>query len=281
MSLKTKGYKGAHPDFPDERLVVCKNPLLAQERDRKRQELLQATERELDKIVAAVTRPKRPLRGKDKIGLRVGQVRNKFKVGKHFHFEIGEESFRYQRKAEKIAEEQALDGLYVIRTNIGAETLDTESAVLAYKGLSVVERAFRCLKTVDLKLRPIYHRLPDRVRAHALICMLAYYVEWHLRRKLAPLLFDDDDLGAKEPQRDSIVAPAQRSPKALRKAQSKQTDDAWPVQSFHDLLASLGTLCKNRVLPKSPGAVPFDMLTTANPLQKHVFDLLEVCPGKM
>jgi hypothetical protein len=269
------------PDFPGERLIVCRNPLLAEERARKRNELLQATEQKLDKIVAAVRRQRRPLRGKDLIGLRVGAVKGKFKVAKHFSFDIGEDHFHYQRNSDRIAEETALDGLYVIRTNVAAEILTPESTVQAYKGLSVVERAFRCLKTVDLKVRPIYHRLADRVRSHVFVCMLAYYVEWHMRQKLAPLLFDDDDPEAKQAQRSSVVAPAERSPKALKKAQTKKTDDGWPVQSFSDMLGCLATICKDHIRPKVPGGVPFDMVTTPSPLQTRAFELLGVDPNKM
>jgi len=264
------------PEYPGERLVVCRNPLLAAERRQKRQELLAATERELKKIAVAVGRQRRPLRGADKIGLRVGKVVNRFKVAKHFRIEITEESFRYERKEEKIAEEAALDGIYVIRTSVPAEALDAETTVRAYKGLSKVERAFRTLKTVQLKVRPIHHRLPDRVRAHVLLCMLAYYVEWHMHQALAPILFEDDDKAAGEALRKSVVAPAQRSPKARRKAATKRTDDDEPVHSFDTLLADLATLCKNRIQPNLPGAGTFDKLTDPTPLQHRALALLGI-----
>ncbi len=265
------------PAFPGERLVVCYNPLLAEERARKREELLRATERQLDKVAAAVQRPKRALRGKDKIGVRADRARSRFKVGKHFRTESGEDSFCYERKSQQIEEEASLDGLYVIRTSLPAEQLDAEQTVRAYKGLSVIERAFRSFKTIDLKVRPIFHRLEERVRAHVFLCMLAYYVEWHMRQKLAPLLFDDDDPEGKEAKRSSVVAPAQRSDRAERKARTKRTDDGWPVQSFQGLLGDLATLCKNLVLTKGGGDT-FDTLTTPTPLQQRAFDLLDVKP---
>ena len=200
------------PDYPGERLVVCKNPLLAEERARKRKALLQATEVELKKVVEATQRHKRRLKGKDQIGLRVGKVFNRFKVAKHFDITITEEGFSYERNIERISQEAALDGLYVIRTRVSQAVLSAEQTVGAYKGLAVVERAFRSYKTVDLKVRPIYHYLADRVRAHVFLCMLAYYVEWHMRQKLAPMLFDDEDKALVHKQRASIVAPAQRLP---------------------------------------------------------------------
>lgn len=207
-----------HPDYPGERLIACRNPLMADRRAHKRQELLVATERELDKIVQATKRTKRPLRGKDAIGLRVGKVIGKYKMGKHFDLEISDEGFSYRRNEDKITQEAALDGIYVIRTSVPAEVMDAKTSVETYKKLSDVERAFRSYKTVDLKVRPIYHHLPDRVRAHVFLCMLAYYVEWHMRQKLAPMLFDDDDVETAEELRKSVVAPAERSPRALEKA---------------------------------------------------------------
>ena len=199
--------------YPGERLMVCRNPLLAAERARKRQDLLQATERLLEPIVAATTRRKRRLTGQDKIGIRVGKVIGKYKMAKHFVLEICDDSFSYRRNPQTIAAEAALDGLYIVRTNLSETELDGEATVRAYKGLSVVERAFRSYKTVDLKVRPIYHYTADRVRAHVFICMLAYYLEWHLRQRLAPLLFDDHDAAAAK--RESVVAPAQPSPAAI------------------------------------------------------------------
>src|SRR5262249_43646330 len=193
------------------RLIVCRNPLLAAERARKRDELLAATERELDEIVTATKRAKSPLSGQAKIGLRIGRVLNRHQVGKHFELVIGDNGFSYQRKNDQIAAEAELDGIYVIRTSVKAENLTSEDTVRAYKDLSKVERAFRCLKTVDLKVRPIFHWLDDRIRAHVFLCMLAYYVEWHMRERLAPILFNDHERDEAEMTRGSIVRPATRS----------------------------------------------------------------------
>jgi transposase len=215
----------AHPDFPGERLIACFNPLLAEERSRKRPDLLAATEKQLEKISAATKRAKRPLRGKQNIGLRAGKILHRYKMGKHFQLRIEEDSFHYERKTANIEREQSLDGIYVIRTSVSKEALSSQQVVASYKSLSGVERAFRSLKTVDLHVRPIHHRLPDRVRAHILLCMLAYYVEWHMRRLLAPLLFDDDDQPQAQAARISAVAPAQRSEAAKRKARTKLTTD--------------------------------------------------------
>jgi Transposase DDE domain len=263
-------------EYPDERLIVCRNPFLAEERAQKREALLQATERELDKIVAATGRTKRRLKGQDRIGLRVGKVLNRFKVGNHFILTITEESFSYQRDAVRIAEEAALDGIYVIRTSVSKEELDTEEIVWAYKDLTGVERAFRSYKTVDLKVRPIYHYLANRVRAHAFLCMLAYYIEWHMRKALAPLLFDDHDPSHGQALRGSVVAPAEPSPKAQRKAQTKRTEEGLPVHSFQTLLADLATIIKNRIQPKIPGVEAFDQVTRPTPLQQQALDLLRV-----
>lgn len=264
------------PDYPGERLVVCKNPLLAAERARKRADLLHATERELEKIVTATQRPKRRLKGQDKIGLRVGRVLQRFKMAKHFQVTITEAEFTYGRDEERIAQEAALDGVYIIRTSVPDATLDAKDTVRAYKALSEVERAFRSYKTVDLRVRPIYHYLADRVRAHVLLCMLAYYVEWHMRQALAPMLFDDDDKAAAEAQRASVVAPAQPSAKARRKASRQRTDAGEPVHSFQTLLADLATIVKNRIEPKIAGAQPFDQVTRPTPLQQKGLDLLRV-----
>jgi transposase len=262
------------PDYPGERLIVCHNPLLASERKRKRDELLQATEKELERVALATTRTKSPLRGKDRIGLRLGRVLGRFKVGKHFKLTISDERFTYERNAATIAEESALDGIYVIRTSVAAQTLSAEQAVLSYKRLAQVERAFRCIKTVDLHVRPIHHRLADRVRAHVLICMLAYYVEWHMRRSLAPLLFEDHDKPAAARLRNSPVAKARRSPAAERKAHTKLTADGRPLHSFQTLLSDLATIVKNRMTPKNQAMAVFDKITTPSALQQHAFDLL-------
>jgi transposase len=264
------------PDYPDERLVACCNPLLKQERARKRDALLAATERELQQIVEATQRPRRRLQGKDKIGLRVGRIRNHYKVGKHFVIEITEQSLTYRRDQQGIAEEAALDGVYVIRTSVQTAQLSATETVRAYKDLAVVERAFRSTKTVDLKVRPIYHRLADRVRSHVFLCMLAYYVEWHMRAALAPILFDDDDRQAAAAQRSSIVRPAARSEKALRKAANKITDDGLPVHSFHTLLSDLATIACNTCQASIPNVPTFEKVTVPTALQRRALELLGV-----
>jgi transposase len=266
----------AHPHFPGERLIACYNPLLAEERARKRPDLLAATEKQLEKIVAATRRAKRPLRGKQYIGVRAGKILNRYKMGKHFQLRIEEDSFHYERKIANIEREESLDGIYVIRTSVKKESLSSQQVVASYKSLSNVERAFRSLKTVDLHVRPIHHRLPDRVRAHILLCMLAYYVEWHMRHRLAPILFDDDDKPQAQAARKSIVAPAQRSTAAQKKALTKRTSDGLPVHSFHTLLGDLATIVKNRIQPTDKTVPAFDMLTTPTALQQRTFDLLGV-----
>jgi hypothetical protein len=263
----------AHPDFPGERLIVCKNPLLAIERARKREDLLAATERELEKVAAATRREKRALRGKDKIGLRVGKVLGRFKVAKHFEITITDTAFTYGRQQKAIDAEAALDGIYVLRTSVPKDVLGAEDTVRAYKDLAKVERAFRCLKTVDLHVRPIHHRLEQRVRAHVFLCMLAYYVEWHMRRAWAPLLFAEDDPQGAAQRRGSPVKPARRSASAEAKALTKKTPEGETVHRFRGLLEHLATLTKNTIQPA--GDLPsFDRLTVPTPLQQKAFDLL-------
>jgi hypothetical protein len=264
------------PEFPGERLIACRNPLLQQERARKREELLQATERDLQPIAEATQRQKNRLQGKDQIALRVGKIIDRFKVGKHFVIEVTETSLSFRRDLDRIAAEAALDGIYVIRTNVPASELSAEDAVRSYKRLSVVERAFRSCKTVDLHIRPIYHQLSERVRAHVFLCMLAYYVEWHMRQKLAPMLFEDDDPEAGEALRSSIVALAQRSPSAQRKVRSLRTADGLPTHSFATLLKDLATLTRNRVQPKTLSSPPFDTLARPTQLQQKALSLLAV-----
>jgi hypothetical protein len=264
-----------HPDFPRERLIACFNPLLATERARKREDLLRATERELEAIALATRREKRALRGQDQIGLRVGKVLGRFKMAKHFEITITDSTFGYARKADQIAAEARLDGIYVLRTSVPSEMLGTEDAVRAYKDLAKVERAFRCLKTVDLHVRPIHHRLETRVRAHVLLCMLAYYVEWHLRRAWAPLLFAEHDPQGAAQRRGSPVKPAVRSQSADDKAATKQTPDGQTVHRFRGLLDHLATLTKNTIQPA--GNLPaFDRLTIPTALQQKAFDLLDM-----
>lgn len=266
----------AHPDFAGERLIACFNPLLAEERARKRPELLAATEKQLEKIAAATRRPKRPLRGKQNIGVRVGKILNRYKMGKHFQLHIEDDSFSYQRKTANIEREQSLDGIYIIRTSVPKEALSSEQVVASYKSLSNVERAFRSLKSVDLHVRPIHHRLADRVRAHILLCMLAYYVEWHMRQRLAPILFDEDDKPQAQAARKSIVAPAQRSPSAELKALTKRTSEGSKVHSFQTLLGDLATIVKNKIQPTDKNIAAFDLLTQPTAIQQRTFDLLGV-----
>ena len=265
------------PDFPGERLIVCRNPVLADQRRRKRQELLVATEDKLAAIVKATERAKEPLRGAAAIGVRVGKVINQHKVGKHFLTTITDDSFSFERDHDKIATEAELDGLYIVRSNVEPELFDADQTVRAYKDLAKVERAFRSMKTVDLKVRPIYHRRADRVRAHVLLCMLAYYLEWHMRSALAPVLFDDHDRAAGEQQRSSVVQPAQRSPAARKKAASKRTADDLPVHSFRSLIADLGTLTMNK-MQLAVGGTTFSLPTQPTPLQQRCFELLGVSP---
>ena len=210
------------------------------------------------------------------IALRVGRVLGRFKMKKHFRLEITDAGFSFERDQTRIEREAALDGVYVVRTSVPAQVLSGERVVQSYKGLAVVERAFRCLKTVDLKVRPIHHRLADRVRSHVLLCMLAYYVEWHMRQALAPLLFDDDDRDHAPAARRSVVAPAQRSARAQRKATTKRTDDGGPVHSFQTLLQDLATIAKNRVQPKHSAAPAFEVITRPTPVQQRALDLLGV-----
>jgi transposase len=275
LSLFDEKYLGeiSDPDYPDERLIVCRNPFLAKERSRKREDLLQATERELDKIVEATRRQKRRLTGEGNIGLRVGKVLGRYKMKKHFNLTITGDRFSYERDQKRIDAEAALDGIYVIRTSVSADKLDAEETVRAYKDLSVIERAFRSIKTVDLKVRPVNHRKAERVRSHVFLCMLAYYVEWHMRRALKPMLFDDDDKAAAAELRESVVAPAKRSERAKRKAQTKRTETGEPVHSFQTLLKDLQTVAKNRVVFNR---VSFDKVTVPTPLQQRAFDLLGV-----
>jgi len=266
-----------HPDFPGERLIACLNPLLAAERARKREDLLQATERELEKVAAATRRAKRPLRGSDQIGLRVGKVLGRFKMAKHFEIEITDTTFTYRRKQQAIDAEASLDGIYVLRTSVPEEILGAEDTVRAYKDLAKVERAFRCMKTVDLHVRPIHHRLAGRVRAHVFLCMLAYYVEWHMRQAWAPLLFAEDDPEGAARRRGSPVKPATRSASAEAKARGKRTPDGEPVHRFRGLLDHLATLTKNTIAPA--GDLPsFEQLSVPTPLQQKAFDLLGISP---
>ncbi len=262
------------PDDPGERLIACRNPALAAERARKREDLLAARDVELRRIQGRVRRARRPLRGAGEIGLAVGAVINRRKVAKPFEIAITDEDFHFQRKPAAIAAEAALDGIYVLRTSLPAETLDGERAVLAYKSLARVERAFRSLKTVDIEVRPIYHGISPRVRAHVFLCMLAYHLEWHMRRALAPLLFDDHQRDAAEAERLSAVAKAKVSPVARRKAAAKKTDDGLAVHSFRSLLADLATLTRNTVGYGKKQCMT--ILAKPTPTQKKALKLLDI-----
>jgi Transposase DDE domain len=260
----------AHPDYPGERLVACRNPALAAERARKRGELLTATETALARTVAAVKAGR--LRGADKIGLKVGKVIDTYKMAKHLDVTITDTTLEITRNTAKIEAEAALDGIYVLRTSVPADQLDAAGVVLAYKNLAHVERDFRSIKVDDLDLRPVYHRLEDRVRAHVLICMLAAYLTWHLRRTLAPLTYTDQH----PPTRDNPVAPATRSPAAARKASRHKDDHDQPVRSFRVLLEHLATLTRNdlRYGPAQTGPI-VPTLAEPTPTQRRVFELLD------
>jgi Transposase DDE domain len=260
------------PDFPGERLVVCKNPALAEERRRKRHALLEATEQDLKAIQARVLRRHRPVRGAAKIGRVVGALLGRRKVAKHFAVTITDASLSFTRNEAAIAAEAALDGFYVLRTNVPADALSAPDTVRAYKSLAHVERAFRSLKTVDLDVRPIFHWVSPRVRAHVFLCMLAYHLEWHMRQALAPILFDDHDRATAEALRTSPVATAKPSPAAKRKAKSKRTDDGLPVHSFQTLLGDLATLTRNTVRLASTRTMA--VLATPTQIQQRAFDLL-------
>jgi len=261
------------PEYPHERLVACRNPELAKLRAHKREELLLATEKNLQQIKDRVDAGR--LKKADAIGLAAGKVVNQYKVAKHFELAIGDNSFTFERKREAIAAEAALDGIYIIRTSVDAARMDAADCVRNYKALANVERAFRSLKTVDLKVRPIHHRTADRVRAHILLCMLAYYVEWHMREAWRELMFADTDQAAKA-TRDP-VAPAQRSQLALDKVASRTVDDGTPVHSFATLMAELAGIVRNtcRTPGTGPDAPTFDIVTTPNATQRHALDLIK------
>jgi transposase len=268
------------PEFPGERLVVCKNPLLAEERARKREDLLRATEAALTKLADQIARGTGPT-GQDKIGRAVGRIENRYKLAKLFDITVGEDRFTFGRNPARITEEARLDGFYVIRTSVEDKALAADNVVGAYKSLARVERAFRSLKTVDLHLRPIHHWLAPRVRAHVFLCMLACHVEWHMRERLKPMLFDDDDLTAAACERASIVAPAQPSPAALRKRASKLTANGGPVHSFHTLLRDLATCTLNQMTTTLNAAYSFTLVATPTPIQAQAFSLLAVDPTRL
>jgi hypothetical protein len=264
------------PEYPDERLIACFNPLLAEERRRTRQDLLAATENAFAAIAREVARRRKTPLTAAEIGVKVGRVRNRFKVGKHFGLTIGDGGFRWIRREESIRRESALDGIYVIRTSEPHTQLSAPDAVRTYKRLALVERVFRCLKGSELRVRPIHHRTATRVRAHFFLCLLAYYVEWHMREALRPLLFDDEQLAPDRTTRDP-VAPAQLSASAKRKKAARRTADGLPVHSFETLLLSLGTRCRNTCrMPSDPSAPRVQQLTEPTPLQARAMALLGV-----
>lgn len=264
------------PDFPGERLMVCRNPLLARSRAYKREELLAATERELAKIHAATQRPKKPLRGKANIGLKLGRVINKYKMAKHFLLSVTETGFSATRRSESIAREAAIDGIYVVRTSTSEDLLSASETVERYKDLSLVENAFRSIKTVDLRVRPIHHYEAGRVRCHIFLCMLAYHVEWHMRTALKSLLFDDED--TKSPRAD-VVAKKRPSACARAKTKTKRTPEGAPVHSFQTLLKDLATLCRNTIVSSLPGNPSWQQETEPTPHQQRIFNLLKPNPN--
>ena len=261
-------------DYPGERLVACRNPPLARLRAAKRQELIAATAKELDKIKAMVRAGR--LEGRDRIGVRVGKVIGKYKVAKHFDLDITDGAFSFEVNADRVATEAALDGLYVIRTSVAAEAMSAEAAVLNYKKLAEVERAFRTLKGVDLHVRPIRHRLEGRVKAHIFLSMLAYYVQWHMIQAWAPLTYKDET-GLDERRERDPVAPAKRSKAALDKVQSRTLADGTRPMSFGRLLDCLGTIVRNTMRPKGakPGEATFTLTTLPNPKQQQALDLID------
>lgn len=265
--------------YPNERLITCRNPFLQKERTRVREELLLATERQLDKIVAATKRKKRQLKDKAEIGVRVGKVINKYKMAKHFTFIIEESKFSYQRNRQSIEREKLLDGVYVIRTTVAKEDATEEKTVEFYKNLAFVERAFRCMKTTDLEIRPVCHHLEERVKSHVFLCMLGYYVEYHMRKALSPLIFQEEDEDKRKARktRTSIVAPAVRSENAKMKDRQRKTEDRqFPVQSFKSLLLDLSTLTRNTIEPMEIKQTSFKQLSEPTPLQKQAFDYLQI-----
>jgi len=257
--------------------VVCFNPLLCDERRRKREELLRATEKELEKIVREVERRTRKPLLKDEVGIKVGRVVNRYKMKKHFEFMIEDGAFEWNRNEESIASETALDGLYVIRTGESKETLSAEDAVRDYKGLSQVERVFRRMKS-DLKIRPIYHRTEEHVKAHFFLCLLAYYLEWHLRKALAPVLFADEELESDRRTRDP-VAPAEPSASAKKKKAVRKTEEGFEIQSLKTLFETMGTRCKNKCrFEEYPDAPPVERLTEPTPFQSYTLGLIDAYP---
>jgi transposase len=269
------------PDYPGERLMVCHNPVLEEQRRRKRQALLEATEKSLEKIGKEVARRKKKLFTAAEIGVKVGKVLGRYKMGKHFACTIGEGSFAWSRRAESITQEEKLDGIYVLRTSETAERLSAEETVRSYKSLAEVERAFRCLKGIDLLVRPIRHRTEERVPAHIFLCVLAYYVEWHLRRAWAPLLFEDEERWEERKRRDPVLS-AQPSASAQRKKRSHETADGLVVYSFTDLLKELASRSRVTYALKSDKTdetkTTFQQVPAPTPVQARAYELLRTFP---
>lgn len=263
-------------DFPDERLIVCQNEQLKKKRQQTRDRLLVLTQAEIDKVTAATQRSKQKLKGKDKIAVRLHKALSKHKMAKHFSYEIFEDHFTVERKEDNIRKEQLLDGIYIVRSNVKKDVLTAAELVGSYKNLAKIERAFRSIKTVDLEVRPIYHYSAERVKSHIFICMLAYYVQWHMRRKLAPMLFDDEDPEQAQQKRTSPVSPAQRSDSAIEKEATKINSQGDPVHSFQSLLADLGTICRNTIQSKSTSSISFPKITEPTPSQAKILKLLNV-----
>jgi transposase len=264
------------PDFPGERLVACYNPLLAEQRRQKRQDLLAATQAELETLAASVKRAADRPETAAEIGVRAGKIINHYKMSKHFTLTIGDGSLEWSRKQDEITREELLDGIYVVRTSESSERLTAADGVRSYKRLALVEQAFRCLKGIDLLVRPIHHRTADRVRAHILLCVLAYYVEWHLRQVWEPLLFEDEGLAEDRPRRDP-VAPAKPSESAKLKKKTHTTAGGLPVQSFRTLMAHLGTRCRNTcVMTTDPNQTAFHQVTEADALQAEAMGLIKM-----
>jgi transposase len=264
------------PDFPGERLVACHNPLLAEQRRQKRQDLLAATQAELETLAASVKRARAKPESAAEIGVRAGKIINHYKMSKHFTLTIGEGSLEWARKQDEITKEELLDGIYVVRTSEPSERLTAADGVRSYKRLALVEQAFRCLKGIDLLVRPIHHRTADRVRAHILLCLLAYYVEWHLRQVWEPLLFEDEGLTEDRPRRDP-VAPAKPSESAKLKKKTHKTPGGLPVQSFRTLMSHLGTRCRNTcVMTADPNQTAFHQMTEADALQSEALRLIKM-----
>ncbi len=260
-------------DYPEERLVACRNPLIAEKNQKQREAILEAVEKELSPIVKATKREKRALKGQDKIALRVAKVLNKYQVNKYYNLDIKDEEFSYERRSELIAQEAALDGVYVIRTSVKKTLMDAPTTVKAYKSLSQVEEAFRCYKSIDLKVRPIYHYKGERVKAHIFLCMLAYYVEWHLRKILAPLLFEDEE--TEDTATD--VIKAHRSESAKKKDRTKRNQESFPIHSFRTLLEDLGTICLNKIKCNfASGSYVFSKITRPSSLQQYCLELLGI-----